>query len=308
MNRFLSKSQKINVLKIAFSLVLLVSLAIGFQNFTNKHEFSQILQTMGSPWYLISIFGLLFFNIYAESRKWRALHTTSIHSLVAIRAVLAGYSTATLSPNRVAEFAGRSAIFPERIRPELNTATFIGSFIQGAVTVGFGLLSLFVVPFGAGFIRRLNFESIAWLMGLCLLVFFGIYLFRTKISAQLSDYFKALKKLSLDQVMKAFLWAVFRYVVFLFQFYLALLLFGFEGSFLIAATGISCMYMVQSYIPLSGLGELGVREFLCFTIFGSYMSIASAAFFPALVIWVINIALPSLTGLIMLKTHLHFAR
>ncbi len=308
MNRFLRKYNKILSLKIIFSLLLVVCLIMGFQNFTNKHEFSEILKTMRNPWYLVSIFGLLFFNLFAESRKWRALVKTELDSLNAVKAVLAGYSTATLSPNRIAEFAGRSAVFPKRIRPELNTATFVGSFIQGSITVGFGMVSLFFVPFSMGLVRHLDYDSLAWFISLPLLALLGIYLFRARILARLSDHIVALRKVSFNQIIKASAWAVFRYAIFLFQFYFALLLFGYQGSFFVAVTGISCMYLIQSYIPLSGLGELGVREFLCFTIFSPYMTMAAAAFFPALVIWFINIALPSITGLAVLKSHLRFAR
>jgi hypothetical protein len=281
---------------------------MGFQNFTNKYEFSEILKTMRSPWYLATIFGLLFFNLFAESRKWRALIRTEIDHLQAFRAVLAGYSTATLSPNRIAEFAGRTALFPKEIRPELTTATFVGSFIQGSLTVGFGMVSLLIIPFHADIFKHFDFVGFSWVMGFVIISFLAIYFFRTKIHEKLSDYILALRQVSFIQVIKAAFWAFLRYITFLFQFYLALLLFGFEGSFLLAACGISFMYMVQSYIPLSSLGELGVREFLCFVLFSSYMVVPIAAVFPALIIWLINIAMPSLTGLIMLKTQWSFAR
>jgi hypothetical protein len=256
----------------------------------------------------VLIFGLLFFNLFAESRKWTALVNSEIDSLTAFKAVLAGYSTATLSPNRIAEFAGRTALFPKKERPELTTATFVGSFIQGSLTVAFGMVSLLIVPFHTNVASRFDLVGFIWVLAFVFLSFFGVYIFRNKLSHKLSEYISALRRVRFDQVVKAAIWAFFRYIIFLIQFYLALLLFGYEGSFLFAVCGISFMYMVQSYIPLSSLGELGVREFLCFVIFSSHMSLAVAAVFPALVIWIINIALPSLTGLLMLKTQWSFAR
>jgi len=308
MNRFRGKYNKVSSLKIIFSLFLVAILVLGFQNFTNKYEFNEMLSTMRSPWYLVMIFVLVFFNLFAESKKWTALINSEIGSLRAVKAVLAGYSTATLSPNRIAEFAGRTALFPKEIRPELTTATFVGSFIQGSLTVGFGIVSVLIIPFHTDIFRHFDFVAFFWILSFVFISFIGVYFFRAKLFDMLSEYITALRNVSFNQVIKAAFWAFLRYVIFLFQFYLALMLFGYEGGFLFAACGISFMYMIQSYIPLSSLGELGVREFLCFVIFTSSMNAPVAAVFPALIIWFINIAMPALTGLVMLKTQWSLAR
>jgi len=295
-------------LKIGFSLLLVACLYAGFKNFTNDYEFSEILRSVKSPWYLSLIICFLFINLYCESRKWRAVTTLKINSTSALRAILAGYSTAVITPNRIGEFAGRNTFFAKQFRPELTTATFIGSFVQGAITVFFGLVGLVWFPFSTELIKHLDYKILFWILLLLAAIVVGLYFFRNYFALRLAEYLSSLQKVTGFQLLKSAFWGLVRYLTFLTQFYLALLIFGFEGSFALAASGISVMYLIQSYIPLTGLGELGVREFLSFIIFSPFMEIGVAAVFPALLIWLINIVIPSLCGLALLKSRHSFAR
>jgi len=288
--------------------LLVICLAVGFKNFTNNYEFTEIYKSVKSPWYLSLIIGLLFINLYSESRKWRALLPFRISFISAQRAILAGYSTAVVTPNRIGEFAGRSSLFAKQIRPELTTATIIGSFVQGAITVFFGLVGLILFPFSSEWFNHLDYTVLFWMLSFIALLGTGLFFFRDYIASQLSRHLAALKQVTFFQFLKAACWGLIRYLIFLTQFYLALLIFGFDGSFFLAACGISVMYLIQSYIPLTGLGELGIREFLSFIIFSPFMEISVASVFPALLIWLVNIAIPSLCGLALLKSQLSFAK
>jgi len=309
MNNFLGLFKNSTTLKIAFGILIAACLFMGFKNVTNNGEINEIfLSVERSPWYLLFIIALLFLNIYAESRKWKALITHIIPSTSAIKAVLIGYSTAIITPNRIGEFAGRNTLFSKEKIPALTTATLLGSFIQGSITVCFGLVSLVFFPYGAKLIHHLDYQLLLWCLSLAGLILTGLYLFRKRISALMQSYISALRKVTFTQILYSAVWGVIRYLTFLSQFYIALLLFGFEGSFLLGACGISVMYLIQSYIPLTSLGELGVREFLSFLIFSPYMEVSIAAVFPALVIWVVNILIPSLAGFLLFQNQLRLAR
>jgi len=309
MNNLLGHFKNSPTLKIAFSILIAAGLFMGFKNVTNKGEINEIFLSLEkSPWYLVLIIALLFLNIYAESQKWKGLISEKIPSISAVKAVLVGYSTALITPNRIGEFAGRNVLFSKEKTPTLTTATLLGSFIQGSITVCFGVISLVLFPYGAQLINYLDYELLLWTVSLAVLIFTGLYLFREKISSHLQAYIAAFKNVTSTQILYSTVWGGIRYTTFLLQFYLALLLFGFEGSFLLAACGISVMYLIQSYIPLTSLGELGVREFLSFLIFSPYMEISIAAVFPALIIWLVNILIPSLTGFLLFQNQLRFAK
>ena len=231
-----------------------------------------------------------------------------ISFISAQRAILAGYSTAVVTPNRIGEFAGRNSLFAKQIRPELTTATIIGSFVQGAITVFFGLVGLILFPFSFEWINHLDYSVLFWILSSIAVLSFGLFFFRDYISLRFARHIKAIRQVTVFEFLKAACWGVIRYLTFLTQFYIALLIFGFDGSFFLAACGISVMYLIQSYIPLTGLGELGIREFLSFIIFSSFMEIGVAAVFPALLIWLVNIAIPSLCGVALLKSQLSFAK
>lgn len=308
MNKTFNKIINYGWVKLILTILILTCLFKGYKNFTNNYEVTLVLKCVKSPWYLALIFVLLLPNLYFESRKWRALLSFKISSNQSIRAILFGYSTALVTPNRIGEFAGRNSFFPKLDPTALTTATLLGSLIQGSITVCCGVFGILFFPIGADLFEFLDFASTLW--PLFWILFGGglIYLFRQKINSYLNVYANAVRQVSSIQFVKAVGWGFFRYLTFSLQFYLALLLFGFEGSFILAMSGISLMYLVQSYIPLTGLGELGVREFLSLIIFSNYFEYSFIAVFPAFLIWIINLAVPSLSGLILHKKQMSFAQ
>jgi hypothetical protein len=93
-------------------------------------------------------------------------------------------------------------------------------------------------------------------------------------------------------------------MVFSFQFYLLLILFGVPVPYLHAMLLIALSYLLISIIPTIALSEIGVRGSLTIYIFGRYFdntglwseNMALAVLAASTGLWLLNIALPALMG------------
>jgi hypothetical protein len=107
-------------------------------------------------------------------------------------------------------------------------------------------------------------------------------------------------------LLKTFLLSALRYVVFLTQFYLAIKLMGLNFTLLKCLLVIPVIYLVLAAIPTIALAELGVRGSVAVFLFGlingshgldpeTSLAVVSAS----TLIWLINIAFPSLAGILV---------
>ena len=94
--------------------------------------------------------------------------------------------------------------------------------------------------------------------------------------------------------------SILRYVVFSTQFALLIKMLIPELSFLEVFVGISLMYLFTTLIPTSVLGEVGIRGSVAIAIFQFYTAEVSIIFQISIVIWFINIVVPTLAGALVL--------
>lgn len=94
--------------------------------------------------------------------------------------------------------------------------------------------------------------------------------------------------------------SILRYVVFSTQFALLIKMLIPELSLLEVFVGISLMYLFTTLIPTSVLGEVGIRGSVAIAIFQFYTAEVSIIFQISIVIWVINIVVPTLAGSLVL--------
>ena len=92
-----------------------------------------------------------------------------------------------------------------------------------------------------------------------------------------------------------------RYLAFSLQYYFLLIAFGYEGSFLLALAMILAVFLVKSVIPSITLTELGIRESVAMTIMGVFAVSGFIAFSSTFLLYLINIILPALVGLVFIN-------
>ena len=303
MYKTLSIALQSKSIKLLIPLLILGSLiAVASSNYKSIGLISwQLLSDHLSV--LLLIFGLTFLNLYFEMRKWTSLvNSPLLNRKQAYSSVLVGMCSGFITPNRVGEFAGRAALLPRAVRKKASLMTFAGAGVQGAVTFLAGLIGLWYYPIMPQL--KTYSEMMPALFYGVIGIGFGILLvlwFKKPLKPHIAAILKHIKSLSPLLLSKSFAWAIGRYFIFSSQFVLALYTLGFNGSIVLCYSGVFLLYFCQSYLPLTSLGELGVREVLAVLILGPFFPDPFMAALATLIVWVANIGIPVLIGLFQIK-------
>ncbi len=199
--------------------------------------------------------------------------------------------------------------------------TIVGSFSQLLVTIVMGTVAyLFFAP---RYLTSILFES-RWLVNgfsltlvlislTALFLYFNISVLH-RISILLPGKYSKRVKTSIDAIagcprkllLKTVLFSTIRYLVFSTQFYLAIRLMNLNFTALQCMMVIPVIYLVLAAIPSVALAEIGVRGSVSVFLFGLLTGFgilgsgaALAVVSASTLIWLVNIALPSLAGVLV---------
>ncbi len=270
----------------------------------------------------VALLLLMVINWGIESLKWKLLiqQSEKVSFMKAYQAVLGGLTVSVFTPNRVGEFIGRIFILKKTDPLKAILLTIVGSFSQLLVTIVAGTVAYII--FAPRYIPSLMFES-TWLVrgfsitmilvSLALIfTFFNIaflhrisILLPSKYSKRIKNSINAIADCPKQLLLKTALLSALRYLVFSIQFYLAIRLMNLNFSMAQCMLVIPIIYLVLAAIPSVVLTDLGVRGSVSVFLFGllngsnglnaeATLAVISAS----TLIWLINIALPSLAGVI----------
>ena len=254
---------------------------------------------------------LLFVNWGLEARKWQLLVNRSqpISFGKAVSGVLVGLPLALITPNRIGEIGGR-AIVLEKGYKNAVFATFLGSLMQFSSTLLFGVLG--VVLYLVFLPHTQAVESASWI-SLCVVVVCAVVVFVCKDQRWLKlvclrvigkNFYRKLMQLihiyNVKDVLKTLLMSLLRYCVFSLQFMFFISMLIPELSFVELFVGITLTYLFTTIIPTSVLGEIGIRGSVAMFIFEAFTSQVAIIFQVSLLIWIINIVVPTLIGSVIL--------
>lgn len=90
-----------------------------------------------------------------------------------------------------------------------------------------------------------------------------------------------------------------RYLVFSTQFVCVLWAFGFQGDTVELFVRIALIYLGSTVVPSFALAELGVRESMAMMLLPAAGIDPAVAFISTLLVWIINILLPSIAGMVL---------
>lgn len=245
---------------------------------------------------------LTFANLYCEMRKWKTLvNSDMLNHSMAFKATLYGICTGFLTPNKLGEFAGRALTVPKTIQNKASLMTFVGSGIQGTITACAGIMAFFFYPILPAIPPLQGFQMrILIPIAIAVLIVF-LMIFKNPLQLKIKKTLSHFKELNTALLIKSACWALARYFVFSTQFVMALYAMGFQGDVFTCYAGVFLLYFIQSYIPFTAMGELGVRELLAVLIFGSFFHTPILAAAASLVIWIANVGIPVLIGAIHLR-------
>jgi len=299
------KALLLNIYRLIISVLLLYFLIKYIHPAEIKEAFLKIDL-------LFLFFGILAFAVHFYSRfiVWKIIcskHLGINENSTALKSLLGGYASGITTPLRVGDFLGRVIMLDHKKAADITAATSLDRVIPYLVLFFAGgiMTQLYLV-----FFMGLSVVYFFLILAATLLYGYFIYkitlrrdfirkyytrLYRFEMMKQFLDSLRALKLLGKKLIEKLFL---ITFISFLFNcLEYAFLMAAFSGDydFHIYMLGIAAVFFTKSFIPVA-FGEVGVREGLAVFYFSQVGIHYSAAFNSAVMLFIINIALPALIG------------
>jgi uncharacterized membrane protein YbhN (UPF0104 family) len=284
-----------------------------------KYYFSGLNITSCLTLILISLLMLL--NWGVESVKWKILvkPVESINFINSFKAIWTGITVGTVTPNRVGEFGGRILFLKKESRIKATSLTLYGDLSQFIVTIIFGITGFYLISSNILFANSeiKQFEQLILLLSVIIVAITLFFYFNINFCFNKLGSIKRLKKItskftpdqeiSLKLKIKTILFSILRYVTFSVQFYLALLFFGVEISFINSIIATSSIYLSLNIIPNIPFAEIGLRSSFALIFLGLYTDKATAIVMASLLIYIINVGIPTIIGGLFLLKKKHAA-
>jgi Lysylphosphatidylglycerol synthase TM region len=268
-------------------------------------------QGAGGP--ILLALGLIPLNWGLEALKWQGLSrkVERISLVQAYRAVLVGICLGFITPNRLGDYAGRILELRSRQRLEAVGAVFLGRFCQLLITLTAGSggvvyfaahIQALAVP--AGILPGLVIGLVALNLG-AYLVLFNPRIILAMVAAmpflnRFIAYLSVIGRYKRGELGLLLTWSALRYLVFMSQFLLLLKAFGVKPGWLPMAMGVASTYLVKSVLPsFNAFTDLGMRELSAMYFFALLGQDKALVMSASLSLWFLNIAVPSVAGLLL---------
>jgi uncharacterized protein (TIRG00374 family) len=299
-------ARKKRIIKILLQGALAIILLLVLFQFVSLSDVKKALLA-SRPEYIVGAALLVVANIGFQILKWRyfvRLVDPSATSLETAASLLFGISLGAMTPGQIGEFGGRALH-----HTSISAGTILGltlvDKVQMLCVMGMaGVISLVILlPVGEIFGTIIAVVSVS----LFLVVFFRLNVLQHLISRfhfkvvhrpSIHDFLSALSIFRLRNLVVSFGLSSGFYIVIYLQMYLLLNAFSpvRAGD---AFLGFAAMMFLKALVPIS-LGDLGIRE-ASSVYFYALRGIANAtALNASLLLFTINILIPSLVGLIFI--------
>lgn len=250
-----------------------------------------------------------------EAYKWKLI-TAPIQWIsykTATKSVYSGVCLGNLAPGRATEFLAKIIFFKIENRPKITVLHFVGGMFQLSITIisGFIALLLMLKNFGGDSVWMTYTTSIIGIILLTLLIL-SIYkinyilnFISKKISkqSQVEDFNY---KFSAKALIKLFGFSALRYAVFFLQFVLLIYLFH-RGISVSVFSEIALYFLITTTIPMISVLEAAIRAAVALVVFKDSGISNSALALSSLLIWLVNIIIPSIFGyIILLRQNFNF--
>ena len=263
--------------------------------------------------YFILIFLLQFVNWILEALKFYFLlpDSKNLSFNQVLKSVYVGNLTAIVTPKRLGNFIGRNWILKDKAQ-QVTISTISGNFYQLFITIIMAFCSfLYLYFFKTQFLLELKYYF------LLLVFFYSFLLFLIGYTIFNNDWHPIVNKLKLVKYfnistdhltsissfkrIKVIFFAMSRYWIFIFQYYLLLKGFNITVDFLDVIILVGLLFGTVTFLPSFAPGNLGTREALSiFILGGSALGIKFAL--VSFLVWSVNVAFSALIGAGLLFT------
>lgn len=250
-----------------------------------------------------------------EAYKWKLI-TAPIQWVsykTATKSVYSGVCLGNLAPGRATEFLAKIIFFKIENRPKITVLHFVGGMFQLSITIIAGFIALLA--------ELKNFDSdSSWMTyvttGIGILLLSALFLSIYKINTILNFISKKVSKqskvedfnykFSAKALIKLFGFSAIRYAVFFLQFFLLIYIFDRHINLSILP-GIALYFLITTTLPMISVLEAAIRAAIALVVFKDSGISNSALALSSVLIWLVNIIIPSIFGyIILLRQNFNF--
>ena len=267
-------------------------------------------------WLLILTIVLVPVNWFLESVKWKTIISpfTNISFRQSYKVILGGLSFGILTPSRIGEYGGRFYMMEDKDRWKTISATFVGSLSQNLVTAILGLAGATYLLFSSSIINEYLATSIWYIASISIiigaLVYYRIGFIQNMVRflpdkwAELLDqHSNFLTLLNVYILNKVLILSIIRYLVYAIQYVLLLYFFGVVIAPAEAFATVSLLFLIQTGLPFPPIFDVLARGEIALMLWSLYSDNSIGILATAFGLWVINLIIPALIGLIYVIVH-----
>jgi uncharacterized membrane protein YbhN (UPF0104 family) len=313
----LTNTLVINKNRIFFIIRILI--AAGLISFLISYlNFSEIYSALEEANYILILLAgsLLVVNVFLQFRKWKLTCKSILeedNNKTIFTSLLHGFAGGAFTPARIGEYFGRAVVFKEKSLLQVTVATFLDkffvliilAFIGSAASILFIhfyyeasvylTVSLFVVVFALFYLLILLLISPQFWDN-----FFFNRLRESKKLYKIFGKLRVLKNLDRTYSLKMSLISLLFYFCYIIQFAILVSAFTHSYNYFDYLWSGNLVMFAKTFIPAISFGELGIREGASVFFLGEMGVTESAAFNASIFLFIINVLIPSLIGLVML--------
>jgi uncharacterized membrane protein YbhN (UPF0104 family) len=307
-----------NLLTAGKLLITLLIISYIYKTFQNEQKGIGDVSTIFSGLFTAGHLPVLAFMLFLvpvnwalESLKWRKLaqKVVDISFRDAFRGTITGLAVGVAAPAQLGDTIGRVAALKSDRRLEAIGAAIISNGIQFYVSAAAGTAGWFYLhenlPLSPWSKQVLNTLLIVILISGWIVVWLRKPLTnwnpKRKFAKKLHGYIRIIGNYTAGELLISLLYGILRYLVFISQFVMALMLFEFPVSVTELAVCVSLIFLAKTLIPaINVLGDLGLREFTALIVFQQYQLPAEQIIAATFLVWIINVLGPILIGIFLI--------
>ncbi len=317
-------NSKAKIIKLTETIVKIVIVLLGIWIIYKKIIHNQNITQLGSDikssftstkhiYLLIVTIILVPINIYLEGVKWR-IQLKPIENISYYKSFLSiftGLTAGMFFPNRMGNFLGRIFMMENGDRIKAAMVTIVGGMAQMIATVSVGLIA--TIFFVNKYFVLLTI-SIILIVALLLLIYFNIHVLKyfqflipKKFKEKTKEYFDVFSLYDKKELLKILIISFLRYFIYTFQFVLLIWAFNIPLTYLNAMIPISFTYLLMMVIPFITITEIAIRGSVSILVFEKWFiingisnSLELMVFSASSLLWILNIAIPSIIGLFLI--------
>ena len=317
-------NSKAKIIKLTETIVKIVIVLLGiwiiYKKIIHNQNITQLWSDIKSSftstkhiYLLILTIILVPINIYLEGVKWR-IQLKPIENISYYKSFLSiftGLTAGMFFPNRMGNFLGRIFMMENGDRIKAAMVTIVGGMAQMIATVSVGLIA--TIFFVNKYLVLLTI-SIILIVALLLLIYFNIHVLKyfqflipKKFKEKTKEYFDVFSLYDKKELLKILIISFLRYFIYTFQFVLLIWAFNIPLTYLNAMIPISFTYLLMMVIPFITITEIAIRGSVSILVFEKWFiingisnSLELMVFSASSLLWILNIAIPSIIGLFLI--------